>query len=144
VRRFGIEPKVALLSHSNFGSADTPSARKMRAALALIRATGPDYPVDGEMHADSALSDAVRATLVDDSPLSGQANVLVMPSIDAANIAYNMAKTLANGLSVGPVLLGIGAPAHVITPTATSRGVVNMSALAVVGAQEFARQMGSR
>ena len=144
VRRFGIEPKVALLSHSNFGSADTASARKMRAALALIRATGPDYPVDGEMHADSALSDAVRATLVDDSPLSGQANVLVMPSIDAANIAYNMAKTLGNGLSVGPVLLGIGAPAHVITPTVTSRGVVNMSALAVVGAQEFARQMGSR
>jgi malate dehydrogenase (oxaloacetate-decarboxylating)(NADP+) len=135
VRRFGIEPKIALLSHSNFGSHDTPSALRMRAALELIREMAPDLEIDGEMHADAALSQEIRDRLLPCSTLRGSANLLVMPTLDAANIAFNLLKVLGEGLSVGPILMGAAKPAHVLTQSATVRGIVNMTALAVVDAQ---------
>jgi malate dehydrogenase (oxaloacetate-decarboxylating)(NADP+) len=135
VRRFGIEPKVALLSHSNFGSLETASAAKMRRALALIRARAPELEVDGEMHADAALSAAIRARILPDSQLSGEANLLIFPNLDAANIAFNLLKVVTNSVSVGPILVGPAKPAHVLTPSVTTRGIVNLSALAVVDAQ---------
>ena len=135
VRRFGIEPKVALLSHSNFGSLDTASAAKMRRALALIRAREPGLEVDGEMHADAALSAAIRARILPDAQLSGEANLLIFPDLDAANIAFNLLKAVTNAVSVGPILVGPAKPAHVVTPSVTTRGIVNLSALAVVDAQ---------
>ena len=135
VRRFGIEPKVALLSHSNFGSLETASAAKMRRALALIRAREPELEVDGEMHADAALSAAIRARILPDSQLSGEANLLIFPNLDAANIAFNLLKAVTNAVSVGPILVGPAKPAHVVTPSVTTRGIVNLSALAVVDAQ---------
>ena len=113
VRRFGIEPKVALLSHSNFGSLETASAAKMRRALALIRARAPELEVDGEMHADAALSAAIRARILPDSQLSGEANLLIFPNLDAANIAFNLLKVVTNSVSVGPILVGPAKPAHV-------------------------------
>ncbi|MFN3514865.1 MAG: NADP-dependent malic enzyme [Phenylobacterium sp.] len=131
VRRFGVAPKAALLSHSNFGASNSPSARKMREALALVRAQAPELEVDGEMHADAALSQALRARLVTDSPLTGSANLLVMPSLDAANIALTLLNAAADALLVGPILLGLSKPLHVLAPSATARGVVNMTALAV-------------
>ena len=135
VERFGIKPKVALLSHSSFGSADTASARKMRAALALVAANRPDLEVEGEMHADQALSEEIRARVFPNSRLKGQANLLVLPDLDAANIAFNLVKVLADGLAVGPILIGAAQPAHVLTPSVTVRGIVNMTAVAVVEAQ---------
>jgi malate dehydrogenase (oxaloacetate-decarboxylating)(NADP+) len=135
VRRFGIEPKVALLSHSNFGSLETASAAKMRRALALIRAREPGLEVDGEMHADAAVSAAIRARILPDSQLSGEANLLIFPNLDAANIAFNLLKVVTNAVSVGPMLVGPARPAHVVTPSVTTRGIVNLSALAVVDAQ---------
>jgi malate dehydrogenase (oxaloacetate-decarboxylating)(NADP+) len=135
VRRFGIVPKVALLSHSNFGSSDTASARRMRAALPLIEALDPDLEVEGEMHADSALSEAIRSRIFPASRLRGQANLMVLPTQDAANIAFNMLKVLGDGISVGPILLGVARAAHILTPSVTVRGLVNMGALAVVDAQ---------
>jgi malate dehydrogenase (oxaloacetate-decarboxylating)(NADP+) len=133
VRRFGITPKVALLSHSNFGSSDTPSARKMRAALAMIEAQAPDLEVDGEMHGDAALSETVRAEVFADSKLRGEANLLVMPTLDAANIAFNLLKTAAgDGITIGPILLGSAKPVHITTSSATVRRLVNMTALTVV------------
>ncbi|HEY0833062.1 MAG TPA: NADP-dependent malic enzyme [Azospirillum sp.] len=135
VRRFGIEPKVALLSHSNFGSADTPSARKMRAACQLLMEEFPELEADGEMHADAALSEAIRHRVLPDSRLKGQANLLVMPTLDAANIAFNMLKVLGDAQNVGPMLLGAARPAHIVTPSITVRGLVNMTAIAVVDAQ---------
>jgi len=138
VRRFGLAPKVALLSHSNFGSHNDASAVKMRAALAEIERRCPGLEVEGEMHADSAISEEIRARIFPNSRLKGPANLLVMPSRDAANIAFNLVKTLGDGLSVGPVLLGVSKPAHILTPSVTVRGIVNMSALAVVDAQMFA------
>ncbi|MGV6872445.1 NADP-dependent malic enzyme [Pseudochelatococcus sp. B33] len=135
VRRFGIEPKVALLSHSNFGSADSASARKMRQALALLRARAPDLEVDGEMQADAALSQLVRDRSLPSSHLKGAANVLVLPTLDAANIAFQFARVLADALPVGPILLGQAKPAHILTETVTARGIVNMTAVAVVEAQ---------
>jgi malate dehydrogenase (oxaloacetate-decarboxylating)(NADP+) len=138
VRRFGITPKIALLSHSSFGASDSVSARRMRAALALIRAGAPELEVDGEMHADAALSEAVRNRAVPDSRLTGTANLLVMPDIDAANIAFNLLKAAADGLPVGPVLIGMSKPIHVLVPSVTARGIVNLSALAVRQAQEAA------
>jgi malate dehydrogenase (oxaloacetate-decarboxylating)(NADP+) len=137
VRRFGIVPKVALLSHSNFGSSDTPSALKMREALRLLHARAPTLEVEGEMHADSALSGEIRHRIFPNSKLTGRANLLIMPSLDAANIAFNMVKVLANALSVGPILLGAALPAHILTPSVTARGVVNMTAVAVVDAQDL-------
>ena len=133
--RFGIQPKAALLSHSNFGSSDTPSAMKMRAALTLIRDRAPWLEVDGEMHGDTALDPAYRAGLMPRTTLSGEANLLVMPNIDAANIAYNLLKTAAGGgIAIGPVLLGAAKPVHVLTPSATVRRIVNMTALTVADA----------
>jgi malate dehydrogenase (oxaloacetate-decarboxylating)(NADP+) len=135
IRRFGIEPKAALVSHSNFGSRPTPSALKMRAAFQILRAQGVDFECDGEMHADVALSQVLRDKVMPDSFLKGEANLLVMPNLDSANIALNMAKVLADALHVGPILIVPGKPAHVLTPSVTSRGVVNMTALASVDAQ---------
>ncbi|MEE9480991.1 MAG: NADP-dependent malic enzyme [Kiloniellales bacterium] len=138
VRRFGSEPKVALLSHANFGSADTPSARKMRAALALLHAQAPDLEVEGEMHGDAALNEELRQRIFPNSRLKGSANLLILPNLDAANIAYNLIKAMANGLSVGPILIGLARPAHILTPSVTARGIVNMSAVAVVDTQDRA------
>ncbi|MCB1471851.1 MAG: NADP-dependent malic enzyme [Rhodobiaceae bacterium] len=135
VRRFGIEPKVALLSHSNFGSANTPSAIKMREALAILQREAPDLEVEGEMHGDVALSEKLRSRIFPHSRLAGQANLLIMPNLDAANISYELIKTLAEALPVGPILVGGSKPAHILTPSVTARGVVNMTAVAVVEAQ---------
>ena len=138
VRGFGLIPKAALVSHSSFGSSDTQSARKMRQALAMIRARAPGLEIDGEMHADAALVQAIRDRAVPDSKLSGSANLLVMPTLDAANIAFNLLKAAADGLPVGPILLGMSKPIHVVVPSVTARGIVNLSALAVVEAQSQA------
>ncbi len=138
VRGFGITPKAALLSHSSFGASNSPSARKMRMALGLIRARDPDLEIDGEMHADAALSEAIRDRAVPDSQLHGTANLLIMPSLDAANIAFNLVKAAADGLPVGPLLLGMCKPIHVVVPSVTARGIVNISAIAAREAQENA------
>ena len=133
LRRFGIEPKVALLSHSNFGTSNKPSAVKMRETLAILRKKAPTLEVDGEMHGDTALDEDLRGSV--DSPLTGSANLLVCPNIDAANIAYNLLKTGAgNNVAIGPILLGCAKPVHILTPSATVRRIVNMTALAVVDA----------
>ena len=135
VRRFGIEPKVALLSHSNFGSSEASAALKMRQALALLRESAPELEIDGEMHGDSALDSDLRKTIMPESTLSGSANLLVCPNLDAANIAYNLLKTAAGkNVAIGPVLLGCAAPAHILTPSATVRRIVDMIALTVVEA----------
>jgi malate dehydrogenase (oxaloacetate-decarboxylating)(NADP+) len=135
VRHFGIEPKVALLSHSSFGSSDTASAVKMRAALALIHQRAPELEVEGEMQADAALVADIRNRAFPNSRLTGSANLLIMPTLDAANIAFNMLKVLGDGLTIGPVLLGLNRAAHIMTPSVTVRGIVNMSAVAVYDAQ---------
>ena len=133
--RFGLCPRAALLSHSNFGSANSASAQKMRAALALIQQQAPELEVDGEMHGDAALDAALRKTSMPQTTLKGDANLLVMPNIDAANITYNVLKTAAgNGIAIGPVLLGCAKPVHILTPSATVRRIVNMTALCVVDA----------
>jgi malate dehydrogenase (oxaloacetate-decarboxylating)(NADP+) len=130
VRRFGMTPKVALLSHSSFGTEDTPTAQKMRAALELLRAQAPGLEVDGEMHGDAALDPEIRHQVFPNAKLAGQANLLVMPTLDAANISFNLLKTAAgDGLTIGPLLLGAARPAHILTPTATVRRIVNMTAL---------------
>jgi malate dehydrogenase (oxaloacetate-decarboxylating)(NADP+) len=134
VRRFGITPKVALLSHSNFGSFDDASARKMSRARELLEQRAPGLEVEGEIHGDAAVSAAVRAQVFPDSRLKDDANLLVMPNLDAANIAFNLLKVLAgDGITIGPVLLGAAKSVHILTSTATVRRIVNMSALAVVG-----------
>ena len=135
IRRFGIEPKAALLSMSNFGSRETASSRKMREALELIWERCPDLEVDGEMHGDSALSEVLRGRVMPGSRLTGEANLLLFPNLDAANIAHNLLKVSTQALHVGPILLGTAKPAHILTPSVTSRGVVNMSALSSVEAQ---------
>ena len=135
--RFGLTPKVALLSHSNFGSSDAPSALKMRRTLALLREQAAWLEVDGEMHGDVALDAAERRKIMPRSTLSGEANLLVLPNIDAANIAYNLLKTAAGGgIAIGPVLLGAAKPVHILTPSATVRRIVNMTALTVADANE--------
>jgi malate dehydrogenase (oxaloacetate-decarboxylating)(NADP+) len=135
VRRFGLTPSVALLSHSSFGSADTPSAQKMRDALAHIRRLAPDLAVEGEMHGDAALSKRVLDRVFPDSGLTVEANLLIMPNLDAANISYNLLRVAAaGGVTVGPILLGAAKSAHILTQTATVRGILNMTALAVVDA----------
>jgi malate dehydrogenase (oxaloacetate-decarboxylating)(NADP+) len=140
MRKLGIVPKAALLSHSNFGSSAAPSAVKMRAVLALIQKADPDLEVDGEMHGDSALDEAIRAGAVTSSSLKGDANLLVLPNIDAANISYNLLKTAAgNGIAIGPLLLGVAKPIHILTPAATVRRIVNLTTLAVVEAASNAR-----
>ncbi|QWD52821.1 NADP-dependent malic enzyme [Polynucleobacter paneuropaeus] len=140
MRKLGITPKVALLSHSNFGSSNAPSAIKMREVLALIQKADPSLEVDGEMHGDSALDESIRSSAVTSSPLKGDANLLVLPNIDAANISYNLLKTAAgNGVSIGPLLLGVAKPIHILTPAATVRRIVNVTALTVVEAASNAR-----
>jgi malate dehydrogenase (oxaloacetate-decarboxylating)(NADP+) len=135
VRRFGISPSAALLSHSNFGSSELPSAVKMRTALELVLARSPDFPVDGEMQADTALSHAVLENAMPDSPLTHEANLLVMPNVDAANITYNALRvTAGGGITIGAILLGAAQPVHIMTPASTVRRIVNMSAVAVVDA----------
>ncbi|SDE02075.1 Phosphotransacetylase, partial [Cupriavidus sp. YR651] len=135
LKRFGIEPKVALLSHSNFGSSDSPSSIKMRKTLAILRDRAPDLEVDGEMHGDSALDQNVRDALVPDGTLKGEANLLVCPNIDSANISYNLLKAAAgNNVAIGPILLGAKAPVHILTPSATVRRILNQTALVVVKA----------
>ena len=165
MRKLGLAPKVALLSHSNFGSSSAPSAVKMREVLALIQKADPTLEVDGEMHGDSAfevlaliqkadptrevdgemhgdsaLDETIRASAVTSSPLKGDANLLVLPNIDAANISYNLLKTAAgNGIAIGPLLLGAAKPIHILTPSATVRRIVNVTTLAVVEAASNAR-----
>ncbi len=138
VRRFGLTPKVALLSHSNFGSLQSASARKMAEARRIIEARDPNLEVDGEMHGDAALSQEIRDRLYPDCRLKGEANLLIMPNVDAANIAFNLIKVSnGEGITVGPVLLGAAKPVHILTPTATVRRLVNMTALAVVDANHL-------
>ena len=134
VRRFGIEPKIALISHSDFGSADTPSARKMRKALSLLEERAPDLEVDGEMQADTALSLVARQRVIMSSRLKGEANVLIFPNLDAGSTALQLSRVVADALPVGPILIGPAKPAHVLTPSVTARGIVNMTAIAAAEA----------
>jgi len=136
MRSFNITPKVALLSHSNFGSSNQASALKMREVLAILRQTDPDLEVDGEMHGDSALSDKIRMSIIKDTTLRSEANLLVMPNLDAANISYNLLKQSAGeGIAIGPILLGASKSVHILTPSATVRRIVNLATLAVMGVQ---------
>ena len=135
MRRMGVEPKIALVSHSNFGDRDTPSGRKMKQATALLRQRAPDLEVDGEMHADAALSASLRRRAFEHSDLTGSANLLVMPNMDAAHISLNLLKRLGGGVSVGPIMLGAAKPAHIVSQSITVRGLLNMAAIAAIGAQ---------
>jgi len=135
VTHFGLKPKVALLSHSNFGSSTDVNATKMKEALDIIRGRSPNLEIDGEMHADAALSEKIRKNLFPHSTLTGEANLLIMPSANAANIAFNMTKVLSKGLPIGPILMGTNKPGHIVSPSITVRGLLNMSALAAVDAQ---------
>ena len=137
VQRFGVPPKVAFLSHSIFGSSERKSAQRMRSAHALFRAKAPEIECDGEMHGDAALSESVRRGYLPETTLAGSANLLVLPNLDAANILFNVLKiTGGHGVTVGPILLGTAKPAHILTPSATVRRIVNMTALAVAAAAE--------
>lgn len=136
IRRFGIEPKAALVSRSSFGSFDSPSSIKLRKALEIIKQRAPELEIDGEMHADAALVESIRRDVMPDSPLKGSANLLIMPTMEAARISYNLLRvTSSDGVTVGPVLMGVAKPAHILTPIASVRRIVNMVALAVVEAQ---------
>lgn len=135
VRRFGMTPKVALLSHSNFGSSNCPSARKMRDAMEILIEKNLDFEVEGEMKADTALDEELRKRIFPHARLTGSANMMVFPNIDSANSAFNLLKELADGLSVGPILVGAAKPAHILSPAVTSRGIYNMSAVAVLDSQ---------
>ncbi len=137
LQHFGLKPRVALLSHSNFGASNSPSARKMRAALDLVRQAAPDLAVDGEMHADAALSQALRERLIPDSRFEGPANLLVMPNLDAANITLTALGASSSSPTVGPMLIGTAQPIHVLTPGVTARGILNLTAIA---AAEVARE----
>jgi malate dehydrogenase (oxaloacetate-decarboxylating)(NADP+) len=135
VQDFGMTPKIALIATSNFGARNTPAARKMRKALRLLMKESPELEVEGEMQADVALDEALRSRIFPNSRLKGAANLLVMPTLEAANIAFNLVRTLGHGLPVGPILLGVAKPAHITTPSVTARGLVNLAALAVIDAQ---------
>ncbi|HET8610347.1 MAG TPA: NADP-dependent malic enzyme [Burkholderiales bacterium] len=138
IRRFGVVPKIALLSHSSFGTYQTPSACKMRKALSFIERLAPDLEIEGEMHGDAALSEALRLRVFPNSRLKGDANLLIMPTVDAANIAFNLLKTAAgDGITVGPILLGTTRPVNILTPSASVRRIVNMTALTVVDANSM-------
>jgi len=138
VQRFNLKPKIAFLSHSDFGSYDTDSSRKMRRATALLKERHPELEADGEMQGDTALSEATRKLILPHSGLEGVANIMILPTLDAANIAYQMVKVLADAVPVGPILIGPARPAHILTPSVTARGVLNMTAVAAVEAQERA------
>jgi malate dehydrogenase (oxaloacetate-decarboxylating)(NADP+) len=135
LKLFGIQPKIALLSNSNFGGRETRSSKKMREALRLIREKAPRLEVEGEMQADVALTPELREKIFPNSRLEGKANVFVFPNLDAANTAYNMIRVLCDGVVIGPILMGVAKPAHILTPQATVRRVVNMTAVACVEAQ---------
>jgi malate dehydrogenase (oxaloacetate-decarboxylating)(NADP+) len=135
IRRFGFEPKVALLSHSSFGSNDTETSLKMRKTLSIVEQLAPEIQIEGEMHGDAALDENIRNIVFPNSKLEGIANLLVMPTLDAANISFNLAKVIGDGQSVGPILLGLGRPGHILTNSATVRSIVNMTAIAAVDAQ---------
>jgi malate dehydrogenase (oxaloacetate-decarboxylating)(NADP+) len=134
VQRFGIQPKVALLSHSNFGNRESPSSRKMREALQIIRQLQPELEVDGEMQADSALSEHKRKDRISNSTLSGRANCLIMPNLDAGNITSNVLREMGEGVTIGPILLGCSMPGYVVNSSITVRGLVNMTVMSVVQA----------
>lgn len=142
VRRFGITPKVALLSHSSFGSSDAPSAVKMRDALQEIQARDPDLEIEGEMHADAAMSEEIRRESMPQSTFSGEANLFIAPDVDSANIAFNLVKMMADGVSIGPILLGVNRPVHILTSSVTARGIFNMTALACVSVQVHEEEQG--
>ena len=139
VRSFGVEPKIAFVSHSNFGTSRVPTAQKMRDAVAILRDRSPDLEVEGEMHSDIALNEETRLRVFPNSRLTGSANMLVLPNIDAANISFNLLKEAGRGLSVGPMLTGTARPMHILTASATVRGIVNLAAVAVVDAQGHVR-----
>jgi malate dehydrogenase (oxaloacetate-decarboxylating)(NADP+) len=141
VRRFNLKPKIAFLSHSDFGSYDTDSSRKMRRATALLRQHHPELEADGEMQGDTALSEATRKLILPQAKLEGVANIMIMPNLDTANVAYQMIKVLADAVPVGPILIGSACPAHILTPSVTARGILNMTAVAAVESQECARQI---
>ncbi|MBC8130896.1 MAG: NADP-dependent malic enzyme [Rhizobiaceae bacterium] len=134
IRRFGIEPKGAFVSHSNFGTDETEETKKLRRALKIVRERMPGLEIDGEMHGDVALNEAMRRRVMPASTLTGEANLLIFPNLDAANITMNVVKAMTDSLHVGPILIGATCPAHVLTPSVTSRGVVNMAAIAVAQA----------
>jgi malate dehydrogenase (oxaloacetate-decarboxylating)(NADP+) len=137
VRRFGLEPRIALLSHSNFGSSGHASADKMRKALALLRKKAPQLEIEGEMQGDAAILEAVRRRVFPESIFTGTPNLLLMPNLDAANIGYNLVRSLENAVTVGPILVGFKRAGHILTPSVTVRGIVNMSAVAVVHALDL-------
>jgi malate dehydrogenase (oxaloacetate-decarboxylating)(NADP+) len=142
IRRFGIVPKAALLSHSSHGTSDAPSAKKMRAALIIINRIAPELEIEGEMHGDAALNEKVRLSTFPNSRLKGEANLLIMPTLDAANIAFNLLMTAAgNGITIGPILLGAARPAYIVSPAATVRRLVNMTALLVADVNATREQM---
>lgn len=139
VRRFGLVPRVALLSHSSFGSSNAPEAAKMRRAVTMLRDTDPDLQVDGEMRGDAALMNTLLHDIMPDAQLKHDANLLIMPSVDAANIAYNLLKvTSSNNITIGPMLIGTNKPAHILEPNASVRRIVNMAALTAVDAAKAA------
>jgi malate dehydrogenase (oxaloacetate-decarboxylating)(NADP+) len=144
LKSFGIEPKVALLSHSNYGSHDNPSAAKMRRACQLLKARAPKLEMDGEMQADTAWDEALRKRIFPRTTLSGRANLFVMPNMDAANIAYNIVRVMTDGVAIGPILMGVDKAAHILTPASSVRRIVNMTAVAAVDAQIRAAQGGRR
>ena len=140
VELFGIKPKVALLSHSNFGSSKAPSALKMQKAVKILRERMPSLEVDGEMHADAALNEKLRNDMITDCALNGAANLLIFPSLDSANSALGLVKSVEHGLLVGPILLGAAMPAHIVTPGVSARGILNMTAIAVKDAQNLQKE----
>jgi malate dehydrogenase (oxaloacetate-decarboxylating)(NADP+) len=137
LRRFNITPRVALVSHSNFGTSDRESAVKMRRVYELLTEMNVDFDFDGEMQGDAALDEHIRANDLPSSNLKGSANLLILPTLDSANIAFNLLKTATGSASIGPILLGASKPVHILTPSATARRVVNMTALAVTEAQDL-------
>ncbi|MEX2353993.1 MAG: phosphate acyltransferase, partial [Gammaproteobacteria bacterium] len=142
VQRFGIKPRIALLSHSNFGSRNNKSSRKMQAAAKMLREMDKNLVVEGEMQADGAMSEELRNMIFPNSRLKGKANLLIMPNIDAAHITYNMLKLVGGGVTVGPILVGTASPAHILTTSTTVRGIINMTALTVVEAQDVSKVNG--
>ncbi|MDN6275988.1 MAG: NADP-dependent malic enzyme, partial [Psychrobacter sp.] len=138
LHRFGITPRVALVSHSNFGTSNRESAVKMRKVYQILTDMNVDFEFDGEMQGDAALNEIIRSNDMPSSPLKGSANLLILPTLDASNIAFNLLKTATNSASIGPILLGSSKPVHILTPSATARRVVNMTALAVTEAQDLA------
>ena len=135
MRRMGVEPRAALVSHANFGDRPSASSRKMREAMEILRSRNPDFEVDGEMHADAALDPKLRSRAYAHSSLTGSANLLIMPNADTAHVALNLLKVLGNGIPVGPILMGAAKPAHIASQSVTVRGLLNLTALAVVESQ---------